>query len=84
MYQLYCSTCHGDVAVSGGVLPDLRYSAALANPQLWSEVVLGGSLQSFGMVSFSKELSPKDAEGIRAYVILRANRSLAEAKRGQN
>lgn len=75
LYQLYCSTCHGDVAVSGGVLPDLRYSAALANAQPWAEVILGGSLQSRGMVSFSKELSQKDAEAIRAYVILRANQA---------
>jgi mono/diheme cytochrome c family protein len=82
LYQRYCSTCHGDVAVSGGVLPDLRYSAALANSQ-WAEVVLGGSLQSFGMVSFSKELSQKDAEAIRAYVILRANQSATEAKAGR-
>lgn len=76
LYQRYCGTCHGDVAVSGGVLPDLRYSATLAKPQQWSEVVLGGSLQSQGMVSFSKELSPKDAEAICAYVILRANESV--------
>ena len=73
LYQRYCSTCHGDVAVSGGVLPDLRYSGTLGSGQQWAEVVLGGSLQSFGMVSFSKELSPKDAESIRAYVIARAN-----------
>lgn len=73
LYQRYCSNCHGDVAVSGGVLPDLRYSTALGSSQPWSEVILGGSLQSFGMVSFSKELSPKDAEAIRAYVIARAN-----------
>lgn len=73
LYQRYCSTCHGDAAVSGAVLPDLRYSAALGGSQGWSEVVLGGSLQSFGMVSFSKELSQKDAEAIRAYVIARAN-----------
>ena len=73
LYQRYCSTCHGDVAVSGGVLPDLRYSATLGSSQQWSEVVLSGSLQSFGMVSFSKELSPKDVDAIRAYVIARAN-----------
>ena len=73
LYQRYCGTCHGDVAVSGGVLPDLRYSATLGSAQLWSEVVLSGSLQSLGMVSFSKELSPQDAEAIRAYVIVRAN-----------
>jgi alcohol dehydrogenase (cytochrome c)/quinohemoprotein ethanol dehydrogenase len=82
LYQRYCSTCHGDVAVSGGVLPDLRYSAALGNSSQWAEVVLGGSLKSFGMVSFSKELSQKDVEAIRAYVILRANQSVGEAKAG--
>ena len=80
LYQRYCSTCHGDVAVSGGVLPDLRYSAALGSSQQWAEVILGGSLKSFGMVSFSKELSQKDVEAVRAYVILRANQSVAEAK----
>lgn len=78
LFQSYCSTCHGDAAVSGGVLPDLRYSGALAN-SAWTEVVLGGSLRSFGMGSFSKELSRQDAEAIRAYVIFRANQSLPVA-----
>jgi quinohemoprotein ethanol dehydrogenase len=79
LFQSYCSTCHGDVAVSGGVLPDLRYSGALGN-SAWSDVILGGSLQPFGMISFSKELSKQDVEAIRAYVIFRANQSLAELK----
>jgi len=81
LYQRFCSSCHGDVAVSGGVLPDLRYSATLAN-DAWFEAVLGGSLQSFGMVSFAKELSHDDALAIRAYVILRANQSLPPAAPG--
>ena len=76
LFQGYCSTCHGDVAVSGGVLPDLRYSALLGNATQWSDVVLGGSLKQFGMVSFSKELSKENSEAIRAYVIFRANQSL--------
>jgi quinohemoprotein ethanol dehydrogenase len=80
LFQNYCSTCHGDVAVSGGVLPDLRYYGQLANQPQWNEVVLSGSLQPYGMVSFSKELSKQDAEAIRAYVIFRANQSLAESK----
>ncbi|MGB6884146.1 MAG: cytochrome c, partial [Candidatus Acidiferrum sp.] len=78
LFQNYCSTCHGDVAVSGGVLPDLRYSGTLGN-SAWTEVVLGGTLQPYGMVSFSKELSKQDVEAIRAYVILRANQSLANS-----
>jgi alcohol dehydrogenase (cytochrome c)/quinohemoprotein ethanol dehydrogenase len=79
LYQRYCSACHGDVAVSGGVLPDLRYSATLKNDQ-WFEVVLHGALQQRGMVSFDKELSRNDAAAIRAYVIHRANQALAESK----
>lgn len=77
LYQRYCSMCHGDVAVSGGVLPDLRYSAALSTDQ-WFNIVLGGLLQPNGMVSFRKELSHKDAEAVRAYVISRANDMKAE------
>jgi quinohemoprotein ethanol dehydrogenase len=79
LFQGYCSPCHGDVAVSGGVLPDLRYSGTLGNAA-WTDVVLGGSLKPYGMVSFSKELSKEDVEAIRAYVIFRANQSLAESK----
>ena len=70
IYQRYCSTCHGDVAVSGGVLPDLRYSSTLTNDQ-WFQIVLGGLLQPNGMVSFGKEISRGDAAAIRAYVIFR-------------
>ncbi len=31
LYQTYCSTCHGDNATGSGVLPDLRYSAFIAD-----------------------------------------------------
>jgi hypothetical protein len=46
-------------------------------------VILGGSLQSYGMVSFSKELSKDNVEAIRAYVIFRANQSLPKPKPGK-
>jgi quinohemoprotein ethanol dehydrogenase len=78
LYQSYCGNCHGDVAVSGGVLPDLRYSGALASQQ-WLSIVLDGLLRQYGMVSFSKELSHRDAEAIRAYVIFRANESTPQS-----
>lgn len=83
LYQRHCSTCHGDVAVSGGVLPDLRYSGTLNNNQ-WFDVVLKGILKQAGMVAFDKELTREDASAIRAYVISRAHQSLTEAKVGQN
>jgi quinohemoprotein ethanol dehydrogenase len=74
LFQRYCAGCHGDVAVSGGVLPDLRYSSTLANDQ-WFYIVLGGMLKQNGMVSFAPELSHQDAAAIRSYVIFRANQS---------
>jgi quinohemoprotein ethanol dehydrogenase len=82
LYQRYCSACHGDVAFSGGVLPDLRYSSAL-NSEQWFQIVLGGMLKPNGMVSFSKELSHQDAEVIRAYVIFRAHESLQQEGRAK-
>jgi alcohol dehydrogenase (cytochrome c)/quinohemoprotein ethanol dehydrogenase len=64
--------------VSGGVLPDLRYSGTLDNDQ-WFEIVLKGQLKQAGMVSFEKDLSRDDAAAIRAYVIFRANQSLPQS-----
>jgi quinohemoprotein ethanol dehydrogenase len=77
VFQRYCAACHGDVAVSGGVLPDLRYSNTLETDE-WFSDVLGGMLQSDGMVSFAKELSHEDAAAIRAYVVFRRNQSASE------
>jgi quinohemoprotein ethanol dehydrogenase len=79
LFQRYCAACHGDVAVSGGVLPDLRYSDTLDNDE-WFSDVLGGTFESEGMVSFAKELSRDDAASIRAYVIFRRNQSVAQTK----
>jgi alcohol dehydrogenase (cytochrome c)/quinohemoprotein ethanol dehydrogenase len=77
LFQRYCAACHGDVAVSGGVLPDLRHSSALETDEWYSDV-LGGLLQSDGMVSFAKELSHEDAAAIRAYVVFRRNQGVAQ------
>ncbi len=74
-FQRFCAACHGDVAVSGGVLPDLRYSGTIANDQVFSSIVLGGLLRKQGMVSFGSELTKDDVRTIREYVIFRANQS---------
>ena len=74
-FQRYCSACHGDVAVGGGVLPDLRYSAMITTKEAFSAVVLGGVLEERGMISFAKELSSEDVEAIRAYIIKRNEES---------
>jgi quinohemoprotein ethanol dehydrogenase len=80
VFQQFCSRCHGDVAVGGGLLPDLRYSSTLDSDQ-WFYIVMGGMLRSNGMVSFAKDISREDAAAARDYVIFRANQTLAESKR---
>jgi quinohemoprotein ethanol dehydrogenase len=82
VYQRFCCGCHGDVAVSGGLLPDLRYSTALEE-NLWFKIVRGGAYQSMGMVAFGKEVSQRDADDVRSYVIFRAHQSMDEAKPGE-
>ena len=82
LFQSYCAGCHGDVAVSGGVLPDLRRSSTLTD-DTWFEIVLRGDLQSQGMVSFSKELSHDDAVAVRSYVIFRRNQDVGRKQPGE-
>jgi alcohol dehydrogenase (cytochrome c)/quinohemoprotein ethanol dehydrogenase len=79
-YHRFCGTCHGDSAVSGGVLPDLRYSAALGNPELWNQIVHDGALKSQGMVPFASVLSQSEIDAVRAYVTSRANEDAAKEK----
>jgi PQQ-dependent dehydrogenase (methanol/ethanol family) len=79
-FNQYCLVCHGYNAISGGVLPDLRYSPLIGSAPGFADVVLGGSRHSLGMVSFAKVMSPKDVEAIRAYVITEANAGYAQTK----
>jgi quinohemoprotein ethanol dehydrogenase len=76
-FHTFCSTCHGDSAVSGGVIPDLRWSPVNRSAQAWREVVIDGARKDRGMVSFAPVISPAEAEAIRAYVIKRANDTYA-------
>ena len=72
-FHSYCNACHGDSAVSSGVLPDLRYSAALGAADVWQSIVHDGLKQANGMISFAPALSPAEIETIRQYVIHRAH-----------
>jgi quinohemoprotein ethanol dehydrogenase len=78
VYHRYCGTCHGDTGISAGVLPDLRYSAAVGDAQLWQSIVQDGALQAGGMVAFGSELQPAQVEAVRAYIVHRINESVAE------
>jgi glucose dehydrogenase/cytochrome c5 len=72
-YNHYCLVCHGYDAISGGVIPDLRYSPVIGNAAAFKDVVLDGARKDAGMVSFAKSVSPADAEAVRAYLIKAAN-----------
>ncbi|MFM5950860.1 MAG: PQQ-dependent dehydrogenase, methanol/ethanol family [Novosphingobium sp.] len=81
LYARYCSVCHGDAAVAGGLVPDLRHSGVISQGDALNMVVLEGALKHNGMVSFKSALKPEDAENIRQYLIKRANEDKAlEAK----
>ena len=72
-YARNCTVCHGALAKSSGVLPDLRWSAVSGNARSWDTVVRGGSLASNGMVSFSDVLTKPQTDAIRAYVLAQAH-----------
>ena len=76
-YARNCAVCHGPLAVSSGVLPDLRWSAISANPEAWNGVVLEGHRSANGMVSFAEYLNEDDVEAIRAYVLAQAHAATA-------
>jgi alcohol dehydrogenase (cytochrome c)/quinohemoprotein ethanol dehydrogenase len=77
IYGNTCGVCHGDAAVAGGLVTDLRHSAALNSAQLWQQIVHDGLLKERGMVGWSANFTPAQVESIRQYVIKRANEDKA-------
>jgi quinohemoprotein ethanol dehydrogenase len=75
-----CLRCHGYWGISAGDAPDLRYSAMVYNRALLRQVVKGGLLRSGGMPMFGTELSDKELDAIRAYLIHQANLQVAKNK----
>jgi len=72
LYHRYCTRCHGDAAISAGVLPDLRHADAGTHAR-WGAIVLGGARLAKGMPAFGQYLDETQSEAIRAYVIKRAH-----------
>ena len=68
-------------AISGALVPDLRYSAALENADAWRRIVIDGALRENGMVSWSSVMNAEQADTIRQYVIHRAHEDQALASR---
>jgi PQQ-dependent dehydrogenase (methanol/ethanol family) len=74
-YFRNCGGCHGANVVSGGVLPDLRFSSMLATEESWRAVVIDGILAERGMMSFAENLTAAEAEALRSYIVSRAHES---------
>ncbi len=75
LYHLYCAVCHGGNAVSGGLVPDLRYrikDIAVA----WQAIVIDGGLRSNGMPAWEDYLAREEADAIKFYVIHEATLGL--------
>jgi quinohemoprotein ethanol dehydrogenase len=68
-----CQVCHGGNAAGGGVLPDLQHSAMLADARGWKAIVIDGALKGNGMVSFTRVMTPAQAQSVRLYIIDEAN-----------
>lgn len=81
-YARNCAVCHGVLAVSSGVLPDLRWSAITGNAEAFRGVVIDGNLEDNGMVSFADQLTPEDVEAVRAYLLAQAHAAAAAGDGG--
>jgi len=67
IYDLYCAFCHGGNAISGGIVPDLRYRIGALDP-IWQSIVIDGALAENGMAAWGAYLSRDEADAIKAYV----------------
>jgi quinohemoprotein ethanol dehydrogenase len=72
LFDQYCSACHGEHAIGGGVVVDLRASNFLSMDFFYN-IVLDGALKDAGMTSFKSALSRDDVTAIRNFIIHRAN-----------
>ncbi len=70
LYNGNCGMCHGPNAMSGGVIPDLRYLTAEKH-QLFAGI-LAGAYASKGMPAMMDVLTPADVEAVHQYLIKRA------------
>jgi quinohemoprotein ethanol dehydrogenase len=80
LFGRYCSACHGEAAVGGGVVPDLRASGFLGN-DFFYEIVLNGAMKDAGMAPFKAVLDRNDVTAIRAYIIQRSNEDKAASNK---
>lgn len=78
MFNGACGSCHGMNAVSGGVVPDLRYLSP-QNHQLFQAILSGARLHK-GMPAFNSALKPEEMDLLHQYIIKRSHDLDAELK----
>ena len=59
------------LALSPGVIADLRLMGQEGHAA-WSDIVLGGDMESVGMASFADTLSEEEVAAVQSYVVSRA------------
>ncbi|MFA7603034.1 MAG: PQQ-dependent dehydrogenase, methanol/ethanol family [Novosphingobium sp.] len=70
-FTIYCSTCHGDMAVGINNGPDLRRSPTILDAEGFRQIVHSGILESAGMPKFP-ELDGPTLEDLRHFLRSRA------------
>jgi PQQ-dependent dehydrogenase (methanol/ethanol family) len=78
LFNRYCLPCHGILAITSGVVPDLRYAAPEVHAT-FQDIVLGGVRVHKGMASFADVLSADDTRFVHAYIVQRAIETRDEA-----
>jgi quinohemoprotein ethanol dehydrogenase len=71
LFHHNCALCHGAGAISGSGVPDLRHSAAAADPKALALVVKNG-VPGTGMAPLGKWVSEDEAKLIQKYLMKRA------------
>ncbi|ULQ47631.1 PQQ-dependent dehydrogenase, methanol/ethanol family [Flagellatimonas centrodinii] len=71
LYNGHCGMCHGPNAISGSVLPDLRYMTPETHKIFTG--ILAGAYASKGMPSVMDKLDAEQVEAIHQYIIKRAH-----------
>lgn len=76
MFNGLCGSCHGLNAVSGGIVPDLRYLTARQH-ELFAATVAGARMNR-GMPSFAGVIGPDQVALLQQYVLKRSHDLAAE------
>jgi PQQ-dependent dehydrogenase (methanol/ethanol family) len=80
LFNTYCLPCHGILAMTTDVVPDLRFASPETHAQ-FQDIVLGGVRVHKGMATFADVLSQEDVRLVHAYVVEQARAAEAAQAR---